>query len=76
MALKALKMLSKVQISKQSKSYGRITKPLYELSASAYQQAQQAQQQAGGAGANAQQQTQTKDDDNVVDADFKDVTDK
>ena len=53
-----------------------LQKPLYELSAAAYQQAQQAQQQAGGAGANAQQQTQTKDDDNVVDADFKDVTDK
>lgn len=58
------------------KAMEELQKPLYELSASAYQQAQQAQQQAGGAGANAQQQTQTKDDDNVVDADFKDVTDK
>ena len=53
-----------------------LQKPLYELSAAAYQQAQQAQQQADGAGANAPQQTHTKDDDNVVDADFKDVTDK
>ena len=58
------------------KAMEELQKPLYELSAAAYQQAQQAQQQAGGAGANAQQQTQTKDDDNVVDADFKDVTDK
>ena len=58
------------------KAMEELQKPLYELSADAYQQAQQAQQQAGGAGANAQQQTQTKDDDNVVDADFKDVTDK
>ena len=58
------------------KAMEELQKPLYELSAAAYQQAQQAQQQAGGAGTNAQQQTQTKDDDNVVDADFKDVTDK
>ena len=58
------------------KAMEELQKPLYELSAAAYQQAQQAQQQAGGAGANTQQQTQTKDDDNVVDADFKDVTDK
>lgn len=58
------------------KAMEELQKPLYELSAAAYQQAQQAQQQAGGASANAQQQTQTKDDDNVVDADFKDVTDK
>ena len=58
------------------KAMEELQKPLDELSAAAYQQAQQAQQQAGGAGANAQQQTQTKDDDNVVDADFKDVTDK
>ena len=58
------------------KAMEELQKPLYELSTAAYQQAQQAQQQAGGAGANAQQQTQTKDDDNVVDADFKDVTDK
>lgn len=58
------------------KAMEELQKPLYELSAAAYQQAQQAQQQAGGTGANAQQQTQTKDDDNVVDADFKDVTDK
>ena len=60
------------------KAMEELQKPLYELSTAAYQQAQQAQQQAGGAnaGASAQQQTQTKDDDNVVDADFKDVTDK
>ena len=59
------------------KATEELQKPLYELSATAYQQAQQAQQQAGGANAGAgQQTTQTKDDDNVVDADFKDVTDK
>ena len=59
------------------KATEELQKPLYELSAAAYQQAQQAQQQAGGANAGAgAQQTQTKDDDNVVDADFKDVTDK
>lgn len=59
------------------KATEELQKPLYELSAAAYQQAQQAQQQAGGANAGAgQQTTQTKDDDNVVDADFKDVTDK
>ncbi len=59
------------------KATEELQKPLYELSAAAYQQAQQAQQQASGANAGAgAQQTQTKDDDNVVDADFKDVTDK
>lgn len=59
------------------KATEELQKPLYELSAAAYQQAQQAQQQAGGANAGTgAQQTQTKDDDNVVDADFKDVTDK
>ena len=59
------------------KATEELQKPLYELSTAAYQQAQQAQQQAGGANAGTgAQQTQTKDDDNVVDADFKDVTDK
>ena len=61
------------------KAVEELQKPLYELSAAAYQQAQQAQQQAGGASANAgagaQQQSQPKDD-NTVDAEFKDVTDK
>lgn len=81
MALKALKnALKGTDIEAIKKAMEELQKPLYELSAAAYQQAQQAQQaqqQAGGAaGANAQQQTQTKDDDNVVDADFKDVTDK
>ena len=61
------------------KAMEELQKPLYEMSAAAYQQAQQAQQQAGGAnagaGAQAQQQSQPKDD-NTVDAEFKDVTDK
>lgn len=59
------------------KAVEELQKPLYELSAAAYQQAQQAQQQAGGAnaGTGAQQQSRPKDD-NTVDAEFKDVTDK
>ena len=64
------------------KAMEELQKPLYEMSAAAYQQAQQAQQaqqQAGGAnagaGAQTQQQSQPKDD-NTVDAEFKDVTDK
>lgn len=62
------------------KAMEELQKPLYEMSAAAYQQAQQAQQQAAGganagAGAQTQQQSQPKDD-NTVDAEFKDVTDK
>ncbi len=65
------------------KATEELQKPLYELSAAAYQQAQQAQQgAAAGAGAQANpnagagaQQSQPKDD-NTVDAEFKDVTDK
>lgn len=61
------------------KAMEELQKPLYEMSAAAYQQAQQAQQQASGAnagaGAQTQQQSQPKDD-NTVDAEFKDVTDK
>ena len=61
------------------KAMEELQKPLYEMSAAAYQQAQQAQQQAGGAnagaGAQTQQHSQPKDD-NTVDAEFKDVTDK
>ncbi len=66
------------------KATEELQKPLYELSAAAYQQAQQAQQGAAGAGAGTQanpnaganaQQSQPKDD-NTVDAEFKDVTDK
>lgn len=66
------------------KATEELQKPLYELSAAAYQQAQQAQQNAqGAAGAGAQetqgagaQQSQAKNDDNTVDAEFKDVTGK
>lgn len=61
------------------KATEELQKPLYELSAAAYQQAQNAQG-AAGAGAQANpnagaQQSQPKDD-NTVDAEFKDVTDK
>lgn len=64
------------------KSTEELQKPLYELSAAAYQQAQQNAQGAAGAGAQetqgagAQQQSQPKNDDNTVDAEFKDVTGK
>lgn len=64
------------------KSTEELQKPLYELSAAAYQQAQQNAQGAAGAGAQetqgagAQQQSQAKNDDNTVDAEFKDVTGK
>ncbi len=60
------------------KATEELQKPLYELSAAAYQQAQQAQGAAGAQQANAgaaKQETQTNDD-NTVDAEFKDVTDK
>lgn len=59
------------------KAMEELQKPLYEMSAAAYQQAQQAQQQAGAnAGAGAQTQQGQPKDDNTVDAEFKDVTDK
>ena len=59
------------------KAMEELQKPLYEMSAAAYQQAQQAQQQAGAnAGAGAQTQQGQSKDDNTVDAEFKDVTDK
>ena len=48
-----------------------LQKLVYEVSAAAYQQAQQAQQQAGGEGAQ-----QAKADDDVVDADYTEVKDK
>lgn len=64
------------------KATEELQKPLYELSAAAYQQAQQ-NTQGAAAGAGAQetqgagaQQSQAKNDDNTVDAEFKDVTDK
>ena len=52
--------------------------PLYELSAAAYQQAQQAAGAAGaapGAEANASAQSSASQDDNVVDAEFTEVKD-
>ena len=52
--------------------------PLYELSAAAYQQAQQAAGAAGaapGAEANAGAQSDASQDDNVVDAEFTEVKD-
>ena len=52
--------------------------PLYELSAAAYQQAQQAAGAAGaapGAEANAGAQSRASQDDNVVDAEFTEVKD-
>ena len=56
------------------KATEELQKPLYELSTAAYQQAQQAQ---GAQQANAQEQQQSQPkDDNTVDAEFKDVTDK
>lgn len=63
------------------KATEELQKPLYELSAAAYQQAQQNAQGAAGAGAQetqgaGAQQSQAKNDDNTVDAEFKDVTGK
>ncbi len=62
------------------KATEELQKPLYEMSAAAYQQAQQAQggQAAGGAQdaqQQAPQQNTGKNDDNVVDADYKVVDD-
>jgi molecular chaperone DnaK len=59
------------------KATEELQKPLYEMSAAAYQQAQQAQGQAAG-GQQAQQSAPNdtkKNDDNVVDADYKVVDD-
>lgn len=62
------------------KATEELQKPLYEMSAAAYQQAQQAQGgQAAGSAQDAQQQAPQqntgKNDDNVVDADYKVVDD-
>ncbi|WP_196590098.1 molecular chaperone DnaK [Pectinatus frisingensis] len=59
------------------KATEELQKPLYEMSAAAYQQAQQAQGQTAG-GQQAQQAAPNdtkKNDDNVVDADYKVVDD-
>ena len=55
----------------------RLQKPLYELSAAAYQQAQAAGAQGAQAGTESAQgaQQQKKDDDDVVDADYTEVKD-
>ena len=62
------------------KATEELQKPLYEMSAAAYQQAQQAAGAAGGAAdAGAQQAAQEepkKADDNVVDAEYTEVKDK
>ena len=62
------------------KATEELQKPLYEMSAAAYQQAQQAQGgQTAGSAQDAQQQAPQqntgKNDDNVVDADYKVVDD-
>ena len=63
------------------KATEELQKPLYEMSAAAYQQAQQAAGAAGGAAdAGAQQQAAQEEpkkaDDNVVDAEYTEVKDK
>ena len=60
------------------KATEELQKPLYEMSAAAYQSAQQAAGAQGAPGAGAQEQAQggeKKDDDNVVDAEYTDVKD-
>lgn len=63
------KALEGTDIEAVKKAVDELQKPLYELSAAAYQQAQSQQ----GA---AQQDAPEKADETVEDADFKDVTDK
>ena len=63
------------------KATEELQKPLYEMSAAAYQQAQQAQNAAGGAAGSegaqeAPQESAKKADDNVVDAEYTEVKDK
>ena len=58
------------------KATEELQKPLYEMSAAAYQSAQQAAGAQGAPGAGAQEQAQggeKKDDDNVVDAEYTEV---
>ena len=61
------------------KATEELQKPLYEMSAAAYQSAQQAAGAQGAPGAGAQQGPQggeaKKDDDNVVDAEYTEVKD-
>ena len=60
------------------KATEELQKPLYEMSAAAYQSAQQAAGAQGAPGAGAQEQAQggeKKDDDNVVDAEYTEVKD-
>ena len=60
------------------KATEELQKPLYEMSAAAYQSAQQAAGAQGAPGAGAQEQAQDgekKDDDNVVDAEYTEVKD-
>ena len=62
------------------KATEELQKPLYEMSAAAYQQAQAAAGAAGGTDAGAQQQAAQEEpkkaDDNVVDAEYTEVKDK
>ena len=60
------------------KATEELQKPLYEMSAAAYQSAQQTAGAQGAPGAGAQEQAQggeKKDDDNVVDAEYTEVKD-
>ena len=60
------------------KATEELQKPLYEMSAAAYQSAQQAAGAQGAPGAGAQEQAQggeKKDDDTVVDAEYTEVKD-
>lgn len=50
-------------------------KPLYEMSAAAYQQAQAAGQGAAGGTQTGAQESAKKDDDDVVDAEYTEVKD-
>ena len=50
-------------------------KPLYEMSAAAYQQAQAAGQGAAGGAQAGAQESAKKDDDDVVDAEYTEVKD-
>ena len=60
------------------KATEELQKPLYEMSAAAYQSAQQAAGAQGAPGAGAQEQAQggeKKNDDDVVDAEYTEVKD-
>ena len=75
---KVKEALKGTDIEAIKKATEELQKPLYEMSAAAYQQAQAAGQGAPGGAAGAQQagaQQETKQDDDVVDAEFSEVKD-